>query len=203
MRLAEALAAHPQTAVFIVTEHEGDEWLEWNLEPTDWRVVPDTEEHDFLIIRGLHVTGPGQAQPCYLDLCLPERLVDYAFLPTADGLRRAYPHELPGEVIPAVAMEGFGQYEQFYSYSDPEVGINVLRNGLQRASQKANIAQDLGYILRDEGRTEEAAAAFSVAIEEGPSNAFIYEERADLYEALGRNALAEADRAAAERMRQR
>ncbi len=105
-------------------------------------------------------------------------------------------------MIPAVAIESFGVYELFYSHIDPEVGLTVLRTGLQAAESKAPIAEDLGYILRDEGRKEEAIEAFSIAIEEGPSCEYIPMERAALYEAIGDHANAERDRQLAARLRE-
>jgi tetratricopeptide (TPR) repeat protein len=56
------------------------------------------------------------------------------------------------------------------------------------------IAEDLGYIYRDEGRDEEAIEAFILAIDEGPSFHFIYWERADLLDRVGEHARAKADR---------
>lgn len=69
------------------------------------------------------------------------------------------------------------------------------------AKNKAPIAQDLGYICRDEGRVREAIEAFSIAIKTGPSSEFIFLERADLLEKAGDLEGAAKDRAAAKNAR--
>ena len=74
------------------------------------------------------------------------------------------------------------------------IAMEVLRKGLEVADRKAPVAEDLGYVCRDEGFTQEAIDAFSIAIEEGPSCGFIYDERADLLEECDRFDEAKKDR---------
>jgi tetratricopeptide (TPR) repeat protein len=201
VNFAEAVDQFPQTALFEVTDHEPEDWPHWPLNPLPAATVPSTPEEGFYIVRALHVLDRGRTQGCYLDLSMPERISDFVYFREGSTVTRRAPHDLEGDVIPAVAIEGFGVYEQFYSRRDPEAGLAVLRRGLELAGQKAAIAEDLGYILRDEGRREEAIAMFSIAIEEGPSSDFILMERADLYEALGDRVNAERDRQQAEERR--
>ena len=65
------------------------------------------------------------------------------------------------------------------------MGIRILRDGLNNSDRKCFIAEDLGYILRDEGRTEEAITAFRYSADEGPSSEFIYLELMQLYDEIG------------------
>jgi hypothetical protein len=127
---------------------------------------------------------------CYMDISLPERINDYAYFVEDNELRQVRPHKVPGNVIPAIAIDCFGVYELFYSKIAPEVGIEVLRRGLS-LGWKPPIAEDLGYILRDEGRYREAAEMFQLAVEEGPSCSYIHEE---LAQALAKAHDAEAPR---------
>src|SRR5258708_19541219 len=90
-----------------------------------------------------------------------------------------------------VKISGVGVYELFYSKKRPEVGIEVLQGGLRSSAKKAAIAEDLGYILRDERRFQEAAEAFEIAVEEGPSSYFIYGELAGCYGETGNKELAD------------
>ena len=55
-------------------------------------------------------------------------------------------------------------------------------------SVNAYIAEDLGYIFRDERRFREAAEMFKIAVDEGPSSYFIYGELAGAYAELGDSA---------------
>ena len=49
------------------------------------------------------------------------------------------------------------------------------------------IAEDLGYILRDEGQIEEAIENFKKSEEFGPSSEYIFLELSKLYEELGQS----------------
>lgn len=137
---------------------------------------------------------------CYIDMNMPERLSDYAYFIHRGSIERRYVHESEGKIIPAVAIESYGVYEQYFGNcrSDPEVGLEILRRGLAVAKRKAPIAQDMGYILCDERRVQEAIEAFTIAIDEGPSSYFIFLERAALYDQLQDYAKSRADRQAAD-----
>jgi uncharacterized protein HemY len=63
--------------------------------------------------------------------------------------------------------------------------IDILKRGLAIAKRKHYIAEDLGYIFRDERRFREAAEMFKIAVDEGPSSYFIYGELAGAYAQLG------------------
>jgi tetratricopeptide (TPR) repeat protein len=162
--------------------------------PLPWKTVKDRGSDGFFIVKARHVLRPGHWEECLLDLSMPERISDHAYFEDGPSLHRMYTYEAEGDVIPAVAIEAFGRYDQFYSRQDPEVGLEVLRSALPIAARKAPIAEDLGYILRDEGRLSEALSAFSLAISEGASSYFILLERADLYEAVGEHENALIDR---------
>ncbi|MFN9246388.1 MAG: tetratricopeptide repeat protein, partial [Planctomycetota bacterium] len=84
-----------------------------------------------------------------------------------------------------VPIDCFGVYELFYSRIAPDLGIDILRKGLALSQNKLHIAQDLGYILRDERRFAEAAIAFQLAVDVGPSSYFIYGELAGCYDEIG------------------
>jgi tetratricopeptide (TPR) repeat protein len=193
-----AVQAFPNVAVFREDDANREEGAARWVSPLHWQTVRRTDTDAYYVIQGLQILRLGLVRHCYLGLCMPERIVEGELFRSAEGLvlDRAYPSE--GDFIPAVAIEDFGIYEQFYSYRDPEVGIAVLRRGLTLARRKAPIAQDLAYILRDEGRHEEALAAFTIAIEEGATSHFILEERATLYEAMGLHEEARRDWDAAE-----
>ena len=197
MKLPEAVRAFPDAAVFEVLQHEDDDCRTWEVRPMPWATVRETEDDSYLFIKALHVLERGKVEPCYLDLSLPERISDFVYFDPAGEARWCYTYDAEGDVVPAIAIEGFGNYEDFYSRRDPEVGLTVLRNALPLAQRRAPIAEDLGYILRDEDRYEEAIAAFSVAISEGPSCYFILLERANLYEQVGEREKAAQDREAA------
>ena len=67
----------------------------------------------------------------------------------------------------------------------PDIGIEILKQGLVASPHKTYIAEDLGYILRDEIRFAEAAEMFQIAVDAEPSSYFIYGELAGCYEEIG------------------
>ena len=68
---------------------------------------------------------------------------------------------------------------------NPQIGIDVLKDGLAKATNKNIVAEDLGYILRDENRIEEAIEAFKICEANIPTNASVYYELSELYKELG------------------
>ena len=88
--------------------------------------------------------------------------------------------EFEYDVVPALACEGYGNYELYYSSSNPQIGIEVLRKGIHSAIDKSAPAEDLGYICRDEGQIKEAIEAFTIALNEDPSNPYAADELEEL-----------------------
>ncbi len=197
MKLNETLLNFDCTSIYCVDSSD-DDFLNWSIQPVNTPTL--CESDGFFLLKGFVIREAKRVEPCFLDLVMPERISDFVYVREGPSVTRCYHHELTGaNVVPAVAVEGFGNYELFYSKIDPEVGIDVLRKGLALAGNKSVIAEDLGYILRDENRPEEAIEAFTGAIQNGPSTEFIFIERARLLDATGRNAEAEADWIALER----
>src|SRR5262249_30029443 len=118
------------------------------------------------------------------NVVLPERISDFAIFLEKRSLYFRSLRQFPGEIIPAVAIDCFGDYDLFYSRAYPEIGIGVLKRGLAIAKRKSKIAEDLAYIFRDERRFEEAAEMFKLAAEEGPSSYYCYWELAGAYAEL-------------------
>jgi uncharacterized protein HemY len=145
----------------------------------------------FFIIKAKNILPDGTMRECYIDVSLPERISDYAYHVCEGSLEARYRHEFDGETICAVPISSFAVYELFYSRTQPDVGIEVLKRGLSSCQQKAAIAEDLGYILRDERRFQEGAEMFEAAAQEGPSSYFIYGELAACYEEIGNKELAD------------
>ncbi len=171
--------------VFYVQGWEAENPRAWELEPLEMELLSDTNCDGLHVLKAFNVQPDGTILDCYMDVNLPERISDYAFFIHGDSLRFGYHHEFPGQIVPAVAIDCFGLYEQFYCRWAPEIGINVLKQGLAIAKRKRCIAQDLGYIFRDERRFQEAAQMFKLAVDEGPSSYFIYGELAEAYAKLG------------------
>jgi hypothetical protein len=183
-KFVDAITAHPDAMYFRVGD-SAPEPRDWELEPLQTEVLSDSEGDSYWVIRSLHVLSDGTIRQCHMDMSLPERISDYVFFLDNRSLRFGYHHEFPGVIIPAAALDCLGIYDQYYSRRRPDVGIDVLRRGLTVAKRKTYIAQDLGYIFRDEHRFAEAAEMFKVALEEGPCSYFIYGELADAYAKLG------------------
>jgi len=171
------------TKVFVVTNQDNDNELNWSIEPTDFNLLP--EEENIYFVKALQVSAD-KTQDCFMGIMTPERIAEKVIKKSKNGetiIQSIYDQEKT--VIPAIASDCFGDYELYYAKENPQLGINVLKDGLNKSKEKTAIAEDLGYILRDEGRFEEAVEAFKISEETTPSSEFIYQEISQLYGRLG------------------
>jgi len=194
--------------IFEVVESDLDgNHLDWNLVPLAGKTL--AREHTlsgladgYFVLGGLLVHDDGKLEQAYTDVSLPERITDWHFLLKNEEVVRGRGTLTPNaQVNPAVAIEKFGVYEQYYVKGHAEVGLKILQDGLAVANLKWPIALDLAYILRDEKRYYEAVEAFALAISECDSvNYFYYSERAQLFTKLNNEEAADRDWAQVERM---
>ncbi len=61
-----------------------------------------------------------------------ERINDYAYFIQDNRIFKVYSHECEGDIISAVPIAGYGNYELFYSKIYPEIGINILKEGFNK-----------------------------------------------------------------------
>jgi hypothetical protein len=175
-----------------------DPYHQWKLEPVESDVLSVTQESDLsglFVVKAFLVETQTKVQECYTDVILPERVSENAYLWIENQLIEKHRGKLEGDVIPQVAINHPGDYQLFYSRRNPELGIEILQNGLKLVEKKSAIAEDLAYILRDEQRHEEAIEAFSMVIaEEGAgANYFSFIERAQLLDRIGNHQKADDD----------
>lgn len=189
MKLAKALAKFPEVLIFHVEDSDDDGQAKWDVEPVDSPVLLESES--LFIVKAKNVLPDGTIQNCYIDISLPERINDNTYYFDGKSLDVIPSYEVDGDVICAVPIDCFGVYELFYSKINPGLGIDILKEGLAVSKQKHYIAEDLGYILRDEGRFKEAAEMFQISVDETPSSYFIYGELAACYEEIGETENAE------------
>jgi len=156
----------------------------------------------YFVLEGLLVHVDGSVEQAYVDVVLPERNIGSHFLLRNQEIVRGLGTLIPNaQVIPAVAIEKFGVYDQYYVKGHAEVGMKVLRDGLAVAKSKGPIALDLAYILRDEKRYAESTEAFTLAIDQGEGvDYFCYSERAKLFTKLNNHEAADRDWKEVERM---
>jgi hypothetical protein len=195
MRLVDALTQHPDVAIFAVLDSDAADKSEWDVTPIDASVLAESGDHDFYIVKAKNIRPDGAAADCYIDICLPERISDYVYFLRGDRVDSHYHHECDGDIICAVPIDRYGDYELFYSKTAPNIGIEILKQGLVASPHKTYIAEDLGYILRDERRFAEAAEMFQIAVDAEPSSYFIYGELACCYEEVRQIAKANKYRA--------
>lgn len=171
------------TKVFIVKEQDDDNELNWTVEPTDYELIP--EEENYYFVKAYEVSQNGKTD-CYIGVMTPERIAEVVIKQNSNGqteIESIYDQEK--SIIPAIASDCFGDYELFYSKENPQLGIDILKSAITKATNKNVVAEDLGYILRDEGRVKEAIEAFKISEENGPSSEYTFLELAGLYEQLG------------------
>lgn len=189
--------------IFEVVESDlGGDYLDWNLVPLAGETLG--REHTlsgladgYFVLEALLVRPDGSSEKAYTDVVLPEREIDWHFLNGGGGIVRGRGTlALDGQVIPAVAIEKFGAYEQYYVKGHAEAGLSILRQGLAAAKARRPIALDLAYVLRDEKRYSEAVVAFTLAIDADDSTGsdyYYFAERAKLFAKLGDQEAAERD----------
>lgn len=175
MELQEALFSQTDVSIYQV-HREQDlvvDFRRWSVSPIHAATlaansVPDGILDGHFILKAVFALPGGEILDGYVDAVLPERISETAYLIEDGHIRQKTYRDFPRIWgVPLVAIEGFGNYELFYSRINPEIGLEVLRKGLAIAKDKENIALDIGYILRDEQRYQESLEAFTVAIDAG------------------------------------
>lgn len=176
-----------KTKVFVVTSQDEENELYWTIEPTDFDLLP--EEENIYYVKAYQVSAD-YTYDCYLGIMTPERIAETVVKREPSGQIVAESiFDQKQTIIPAIASDCFGAYELFYAKEHPQIGIDVLRDGLKKAINKNIVAEDLGYILRDEERIDEAIEAFRISEQFGPSSEYIYLELSRLYKRLGQKSL--------------
>ena len=171
------------TNVFIVTEQDDDNELNWTIESTDFELIP--EEENYYFVKAFEISE-NEKTDCYIGIMTPERIAEIVIKQGSNGQTKVESiYEQVKSIIPSIASECFGDYELYYSKENSQIGIDILKSGLTIATNKNVVAEDLGYILRDEGRIEEAIEAFKISEENGPSSEYTFWELAGHYEQLG------------------
>ncbi len=184
MRIKDIVTKKTDVNIFTVVKEKSDNPLDWKIKTRKDKLIPDTEAH--CIVRAKMIDKEKNVSDCFINISLPERIVDYVIYQTDLGLEYKESYELADkDVIPAVASEAFGDYELYYSKNAPDVGIEILRQSLNLTEDPSVIAEDLGYILRDENRHQEAIDAFLISEEHGVSSEYIFKEISDLYAKIG------------------
>jgi tetratricopeptide (TPR) repeat protein len=168
--------------IYKVTDQEHENELEWTIIPTDLKVIPEDEEMYFVKAKEVHAN---KTVDCFLGVMTPERIAETVIKLKGDKIVVEEIYDLPYSVIPAVASDCHGDYELYYAKENPQIGIDILKDGLTHSKTKNVIAQDLGYILRDENRAEEAIEAFKISESVGPSSEYTFLELSRLYKELG------------------
>ena len=188
MQLKDTLSQYPHVPIFgriEGLESDTNDEDDWFLEPIIAPILRESESSQFFIVKAKNVLPDGTIRDCYIDLFLPERISDCAYFLLADAVEKKYYHECEGEIICAVPIDCFGDYNLFFSKTFPDVGIDILKQGLVASGKNTHIATDLGYILRDVQRFSEAAEMFQISADSQPSSYFTYGELAGCYDEIG------------------
>ncbi len=176
---------HPDTKIFAVTNSSSDNELEWTIEPTQLLLIPDHEGE--YIVKAKKVCS-NRIEECYLLIITPERIAETVIKKgLTDAACTGSIYDENCSVIPVVGARCFGDYNLYYAQEDPQIGIGILKESLAVSENVEIVAEDLGYILRDEGQIQEAITAFEISAKRSPTSEFIYLELAQLYEKLGNN----------------
>ena len=200
VKLAATLFCTDRKIFEVVGSDLTGDFHDWNLVPLEGQTLARENTlsglaDGYFVLEGLLVHADGRVEQAYTDVVLPERNIDSHFLLKNQEIVRGRGTLIPNaQVIPAVAIEKFGVYDQYYVKGHAEVGMKVLREGLAVAKSKGPIALDLAYILRDEKRYAESVEAFTLTINQGEGvDYFYYSERAKLLTKLNNHEAADRD----------
>lgn len=171
-------------SIFVVIDDGDEDEMEWLLSTTDFELLPDDE--NVYIVRAIQVLK-NEATECFISIVTPERIAETVVINSGNEI--LLDSFMEGTFIPSIASECFGNYELYYAKENPQIGIDVLKAALPKAVNKNVVAEDLGYILRDEGQIEQAIEAFLISESAGPSSEYVYFELSGLYAKLGDTAL--------------
>ena len=170
------------TNVFVLTNDTSGDALSWEVEPTNQDLITTEEGIYFVAAKQVYTD---KTVDCFLGVMTPERISETVIKLVDDEVSSESIYDQKTAVIPAVASECFGDYNLYYAKENPQIGIDVLRTALATHPTVATIAEDLGYILRDENRIEEALEAFHHAEKVGVSSEYVYLELSRLYKRIG------------------
>jgi tetratricopeptide (TPR) repeat protein len=186
MKVSDLFDKKQSTKIYSVIDDDNDNLLKWKIEPTDLEVIPDQEGHFIVVAKQTLID---KTVDCYIDLITPERTAENVIKLDQKGKVTAESiYDQENTVIPAVASDCMGIYELYYSKENPQIGIDILKTGLIKSDLKTVIAEDLGYIYRDENRVEEAIDSFLTSEKTNPTSEYIYQELAQLYGQLDNKA---------------
>lgn len=180
----KTVTINPDCKVFKVANHDDTEdFHAFVLQPKPEMITIPELDDGYFIVRAIKTGEEENIESYFLDISFPEAINDCVYIITNGKLKQVPTHKF-GNIIPAVAYEGFHAYELYYPPYIPghsikpnaDTAIKILKQALRIAKRKNCIAETLGYILRDEGRNKEALEAFSLSIENGPSSEFIQQE---------------------------
>jgi tetratricopeptide (TPR) repeat protein len=167
--------------VFSVSNDGDEDPLNWIVEPTKLEIIPDEEGHFIVLAKEVNINDTSD---CFMNIVTPERIAEIVIKNKDGKVSIENLDDQEASIIPVVASDCFGIYEMYYSKENPQVGIDILKSGLLKSNTKTAIAEDLGYIFRDENRIKEAIEAFLISEQTDPSSEYIYHELAHLYSEL-------------------
>ncbi|SKB57868.1 hypothetical protein SAMN05660477_00007 [Soonwooa buanensis] len=180
MKLKEIFKAN-NSNIFQVINDDFDDELEWEIEETKFKVIPDLEGTFY--VPSILISEKNYEE-CYLEIITPERISENVVLSNDKKVSFNLIHDLNAEIIPIVGSECLGLYELYYSKQNPIFGINILKKAFENYPTLA-ITEDLGYILRDEGEYLEAINYFLISEKLGPSSEYIFLELSNLFKEVG------------------
>jgi hypothetical protein len=186
MQIKDVFTTKNSAKIFYITNSDSDNIIDWTIEPTNLELIPNEQEYFLVAAKQVY---PDKTVDCFIDMTTTERITDHVFRLVAGKIIGElffdYSRKNKNSIIPAIASDCFGNYELYFAKENPQVGIDILRTGLTKSLTKTVIAEDLGYILRDENRNTEAIEAFLISEQNEPSSEYIYLELSQLYGQLG------------------
>ena len=186
MKVIDVMRSHENASVYKILEDDSDDPLNSIIEKTNFSLIPndDISECSYLV-KGIIIRNDKNNLYCFITISAPERIIsDVIYCENYEIIVKSIYDFEEDDIIPAVASLCFGDYELYYSKIDPNIGIEVLKQGLKLSPNNSIIAEDLGYILRDENRYSESINSFIISANNSPSSEYVFWELHRLYKQI-------------------
>ena len=161
-----------KTNIFLATNCKSRKILDWEIEPTELELIPDKIFNinegggDILLIKAKQIFK-NKIIDCYASIFIarPLRRNNLDYFITIDKNEKVKSsgkcnYEDEYSIIPAIASNISSYKPLYYAKQNPEIGIQILKDGLSKASNKNSIYLDIGLILQKENRNDEALEFF-------------------------------------------
>jgi hypothetical protein len=135
----------------VINFYETENIENWKIEETDYQLIPESNEdmYDAYFVIKAFVVTDDKVEDCFIDICIPERISEFIFRMVDNKLIFENTIEKKLTTVPAMASEQYGDSELYFIKQNPQIGIDILKKGIQISKNSSAINDDLTYIYEE------------------------------------------------------